>query len=100
MALDYQDLPASKTIAGTPRVGTAELGKLGDSTIGVWEMSPSVSTDTEADEFFIVLFGSGTVSFVDGSPGMHLQPGSVGHLKEGSQTTWTITSTLRKIYVV
>jgi uncharacterized cupin superfamily protein len=100
MALEYQDLPVSKIVSGAPRVGTAELGKLGESTIGVWEMPPSVSTDTEVDEFFIVLSGSGTVAFDDGSPEMNLQPGTVGHLRAGSQTTWTITSTLRKIYVV
>jgi uncharacterized cupin superfamily protein len=99
MQLDYEDLPVSKAVSGTPRVGTAVLGHMGDNTIGVWEMSPSVSTDTEADEFFIVLTGSGTVSFADGSPDMHLQAGSVGHLKEGTQTTWTITHTLRKIYI-
>lgn len=100
MPLQYEDLPASKVIAGAPRVGTAELGQLGESTVGVWELSPSVSTDVEADEFFIVLSGSGTISFDDGSPDLTLQPGTVGHLRAGTKTTWTITSTLRKIYVV
>ena len=100
LPLDLQDLAAQKTLSGTPRVGTAVLGQLGDCTVGVWEMSPSVTTDVEVNEFFIVLSGRGKVSFADGSPDMQLQPGSVGHLKEGAQTTWTITDTLRKIYLI
>ncbi len=100
VALEYRDLPAEQTASGQPRVGTAELGRLGDQTIGVWELSPSVSTDVEANEFFIVLSGAGTVAFADGSPSLHLKAGSIGHLTEGAATTWTVTETLRKVYVV
>ena len=99
MALNYRELPAEQTVSGTPRVGTAELGQLGECSIGVWEMSPSVSTDIEADEFFIVLSGKGTVEFADGTPALQLQAGSVGHLRAGTATTWTVTETLRKVYV-
>jgi uncharacterized cupin superfamily protein len=62
-------------------------------------MSPSVSTDVETDEFFIVLCGAATVSFADGSPTLQLQAGSVGHLAAGASTTWTVTQTLRKVYI-
>jgi len=99
MELEYHDLPADQTISGQPRVGTAILGQLGDCTIGVWEMSPSVSTDIESDEFFIVLSGRATVRFDDGTAPLLLQPGSVGHLAAGSATTWDVTQTLRKIYI-
>ncbi len=97
--LAYRNLPPEQTISGQPRVGTAELGQLGACSIGVWEMSPSVSTDIEVDEFFIVLSGRATVTFADGSPALHLQPGTLGHLAEGTATTWSVTETLRKIYL-
>ena len=66
--LEYRSVPADQIISGNPRVGTAELGQLGQVSIGVWEMSPSVTTDVEVDEFFIVLSGRATVAFADGSP--------------------------------
>ncbi len=97
--LEYRDVPAAQLIAGPARVGTAELGSLHGCSIGVWEMSPSVTTDVEVDEFFVVLAGSATVSFADGSPALQLQAGSVGHLAAGTATTWTVTDTLRKIYI-
>lgn len=97
--LEYVDVPAEKTISGNPRVGTAVLGQIGDCTVGVWEISVGVSTDVESNEFFIVLSGDGTITFSDGSADMHLKPGSVGHLREGAATTWTVTQTLRKIYI-
>lgn len=99
VALAYRDLSAEQTIAGRPRVGSAELGRLGDCTVGVWELSPSISSDVEADEFFIVLSGAATVDFADGSPSLQLRAGSVGRLVAGSATRWTVTATLRKIYV-
>jgi len=97
--LDYRSLPPDQIISGIPRVGTAELGQLGDVSIGVWEMSPSVTTDVEVDEFFIVLSGRATVTFADGSPELDLKPGSVGHLCAGTATVWSVTETLRKVYV-
>lgn len=100
LALDYQPLPPEKIVTGTPRVGTAELGRLGDCCIGIWELTPSVSTDVEADEFFIVLSGAATVTFADGTPSLQLHAGSVGRLRAGTATTWTVTETLRKIYVI
>ncbi len=99
VVLAYRDLPAEQTIAGEPRVGSAELGRLGDRTVGVWELSPSISSDVEADEFFIVLSGAATVDFEDGSPRLQLRAGSVGRLVAGSATRWTVTATLCKIYV-
>lgn len=97
--LEYRTLPPEQIISGAPQVGTAELGQLGETSIGVWEMSPSVTTDVEVDEFFIVLSGRATVAFADGTPDLYLQPGTVGHLAAGTATTWSVTETLRKIYI-
>jgi uncharacterized cupin superfamily protein len=100
LPLTGRALPPDHTLEGQPRVGTLELGQLAGRSIGVWEISPSISTDVEADEFLVVLSGRATVSFDDGSPDLHLQPGTVARLKAGSRTVWTVTETLRKIYIV
>ena len=100
LVLDLHDLPADQVVAGTPRVGSVELGTIGDGSVGVWEHSPGVSTDVEADEFFIVLSGAGGVAFDNGTPPLALKAGTVGRLAAGTATTWTVTETLRKIYVL
>jgi len=98
--LEYTDLPAAQVVAGAPRVGSAELGTLGDHRIGVWEHSPGTSTDVEADEFFVVLSGAATVAFDDGTPSLQLSAGTVGRLAAGTATTWAVAETLRKIYIL
>jgi uncharacterized cupin superfamily protein len=99
LRLTHEPVPAGRIVAGEATVGTAALGQLGDHVIGVWEITPSISTDVEVEEFFIVLHGEATVSFADGSPDMHLRPGVVGRLSAGARTTWTVQQTLRKIYL-
>lgn len=97
--LTYRNLPVEQIVSGKPIVGTAELGSLGDCHIGVWEISPGVTTDIEVDEFFIVLSGCASVTFSDGSPAMKLKAGSIGHLSAGTATTWYVSETLRKVYL-
>jgi uncharacterized cupin superfamily protein len=100
LPLSCRDLPPVQTVAGHARVGTAELAELSGCRIGVWEITPSVSMDVEADEVFVVLSGRATVSFADGSPDLNLHPGAIARLRAGSRTTWTVTETLRKVYIV
>ena len=99
VALQYENMPAMRRVSGYPRVGRAVLAQVGDLEIGVWEITPSISTDIESDEIFVVLSGEGSVRFADGSPELALSPGTVGRLKQGTATTWTIERTLRKIYI-
>ena len=99
LTLAYASPPLKNIISGTPRIGTTVLGTLNACQVGVWEISPSVTTDIEVDEFFIVLSGAATVAFDDGSPALLLKAGSVGRLSQGAVTTWTVTETLRKIYL-
>jgi uncharacterized cupin superfamily protein len=99
LALPRAPLDADKCIAGTPQVGLRPLGELGGIGFGVWELGPSTSRDIEADEVFVVLSGRATVAFGDGTPPLQLQPGSIARLAAGSATTWTITETLRKLYI-
>jgi uncharacterized cupin superfamily protein len=96
LAIPLEPLPADQVVAGTPSTGFVEL----TDTIGVWEHSPGTSTDVEADEVFVVLAGSATVSFTDSSLApVELRPGSVVQLTAGMHTVWTVHETLRKVYV-
>jgi len=47
-----------------------------------------------------VLFGQATVAFSDGRPSLHLRAGCVGNLAAGIATIWTVTETLRKVFIV
>lgn len=96
-AIPLQPLDAEQVVEGSPSAGSVPLTTLGDSEVGVWEMTPGVCTDVESDEVFVVLSGSATVQFDDGTT-LELQPGSVAQLRDGEHTTWTVRETLRKIY--
>ena len=85
----------------TADVHSAELAPLttvGDAEVGLWGMEPGVDHDTEVDEVFVVLAGRGTVRFEDGEV-VELAPGVAVRLHAGERTTWTVTETLRKVYV-
>ncbi len=62
-------------------------------------MTPGVATDVEADEIFIVLSGSATIEFADGTPSLHVGAGDVARLAAGAETVWTVTETVRKVYL-
>ncbi|WP_343234247.1 cupin domain-containing protein [Microbacterium salsuginis] len=89
-------LPAGQVVAGSPATGLVEL----TDTIGVWDHTPGTSTDVEADEVFVVLSGSATVSFEEPAlPAIELRPGSIVRLTAGMRTVWTVRETLRKVYI-
>ncbi len=94
LTVDHEPAPG-----GSTTTATAVLGEFAGRELGVWEMTPGTMTDTEADELFVVLSGSATVEFVDGRPALTLGPGDVVRLGEGTQTVWTVTETLRKVYL-
>ncbi len=71
---------------------------MSDLTIGIWEHTPGVSRDVEADEVFVVLSGDASVAFDDGSPTIELRPGSLVRLSAGQRTMWTVRETLRKVF--
>jgi len=101
LTLAHEPLPTEEVVSGTPTTATRELTTLNGLEIGIWEMTPGTATDTEADEVFVVLAGRATIAFASsGLPDLEVGPGSVVRLAEGMRTTWTVTETLRKIYVV
>lgn len=83
---------------GAPSAGSRPLAAVSGAEIGVWEMTPGVATDVEVDEVFVVLSGSATVQFDDGST-IDIEPGSTVRLRAGDRTTWTVRATLRKVYI-
>lgn len=99
LTLAHEPVPAEQSMRGQPTTAGTALGEFAARELGVWEMSPGVMADVEADEVFVVLSGSATVEFADGSPALHCSAGDVVRLAEGTRTTWTVTDTLRKVYL-
>ncbi|QNN55109.1 cupin domain-containing protein [Nocardioides mesophilus] len=94
-----EDLPAGDVVVdGEPRARLAELLDTEHGGIGLWEMTAGVAEDTETDELFLVLEGSGTVSFEDGES-IRLEPGVLVRLTRGERATWSVQDQLRKLYV-
>lgn len=100
VALSHEPVAADQAVAGAPTTGWVALGSTVDGAeVGVWEMTPGTMSDVEADEVFVVVSGRATVSFADGRAPLALEPGSVVRLDAGAETVWTVTETLRKVYV-
>jgi uncharacterized cupin superfamily protein len=100
VALSLEALPADRVIDGTSRAGATPITSFAGISCGIWEITPGISSDVEVDEMFVVLSGRAVVSFHDGSPDMHLGPGSIARLAAGSNTVWVVTETLRKVYLL
>lgn len=100
-ALDLEPgpVPPDQALSGAPRTAVHRLTDFGGLEVGVWEMTPGVMSDVEANEVFVVLSGSGTVEFADGGETLHLRAGDVVRLAAGTRTVWSITETLRKVYL-
>jgi len=97
MQLEFEPVPDAQVVSGAPVVGSAKLGEFDGHEYGVWEHSVGASSDVEADELYVVLSGTCTVQF-NGADTITLGPGSVGRLREGQNTVWTVTEALRKVY--
>ncbi len=97
--LEHEAVTADQAVDGHPRTAAATLGEFGGLEVGVWEMTPGVMRDVESDEIFVVLSGSATVEFDDGTTALSLHPGDVVRLAAGAKTVWTVTETLRKVYL-
>ena len=68
---------------------------------GLWEITEGVIEDTETVEMFVVVSGRTTIEFLDeDNRKVELAPGSVGFLKDGARTRWTVHETLRKVYQI
>jgi uncharacterized protein len=104
--LTPDDLDPARIVSGEPRVAGVVLHESsaagpGGRVVerGVWEITPGVVTDVEADEVFVVLSGRATIEFEEG-PILEVGPGDVTVLPEGAATRWTVHETLRKVYQI
>ena len=104
--LTPDELDPGQIVSGEPRVAGVVLHESsatepGGRVVerGVWEITPGVVTDVEADEVFVVLAGRATIEFEDG-PTLEVGPGDVAVLPEGAVTRWTVHETLRKVYQI
>ena len=97
--IPLNDVSTEQRVSGAPKTGSVQIEKFGGTVVGVWEMTPGVMRDVEVDEILTVLSGSAVVEFQDGRK-MILEPGTVARLHAGQQTVWTVTETLRKVYVL
>lgn len=99
IAVKHTAAPATDVVSGEPTLGTTRITELGDSgvEIGVWEMTVGVVRDVEIDEVFLVLAGSATITV--GEASVEVGPGDLVRLDAGTQTTWEVTSPIRKLYV-
>ena len=101
--LEHEAVPAEAVASGSPATGLHPLGSFGGVNLGVWEMTEGGMFDTEADEVFLVLSGTATVEFLaeDGSAAStaSLAPHTLMRLAAGTRTRWTVTETLRKVYL-
>lgn len=105
VALEHAPVSPEQVVAGAPTVGEVALGDIAfgsgqGATVGVWECTPGMSTDTSVDEVFVVLSGRARIDFVKPElPSIDVRAGDVVRLDAGMKTVWTVTETLRKIYV-
>lgn len=98
LALSLEPVPDADVVSGTPCAGSQALDEVDEVEVGLWEITEGAVRDVEVDEVFVVLSGSGAVTFEDGER-LDLAPGTVVRLREGERTLWEITAALRKVYV-
>ncbi|MFJ7266037.1 cupin domain-containing protein [Streptomyces sp. NPDC099050] len=98
-ALEPDELDPAQIVSGNPVVTGKVLWEApdGSQVRGIWQITPGVVTDTEANELFVVVSGRATIE-VEGGATLEVGPGSACVLREGDRTTWTVHETLRKAY--
>ncbi|MCB5166791.1 cupin domain-containing protein [Streptomyces bambusae] len=97
--LEAEALDPSQIVSGNPVITGKVLWESpdGKQLRGIWQITPGVVTDTEADELFVVVSGRATIE-VEGGETLEVGPGTACVLREGDRTTWTVHETLRKAY--
>jgi uncharacterized cupin superfamily protein len=97
--LEPWPLAPEQIVAGSPEVSGLVLDTSADGRVerGIWQHTPGVSRDVEADELFVVISGRATAE-IEGGSVLELSPGVLGLLKAGDRTVWTVHETLRKAY--
>ena len=99
--LNRAAVPADQVESGSPETGILEFPDFAGLSMGVWEHTEGVSTDTEVDEVFIVISGGATIEFLnDDTPPLEVGPGDIVRLAAGAKTRWIVRDHLRKVYLI
>ena len=94
-----EPVAADQVVDGAPTTGFTPVTIFGELEVGVWEMTVGAMQDVESDEIFVVIAGRATVTFDADDRVMNLSVGSVVRLVAGEHTVWTVTETIRKVYI-
>ena len=98
--LSREHVEASQVESGSPETGILELADFAGISMGIWEHTQGVSTDTEVDEVFIVISGGATIEFINNdTPALSVEPGDIVRLAAGVQTRWSVPDHIRKVYL-
>ncbi|MGD3104878.1 cupin domain-containing protein [Streptomyces sp. YGL11-2] len=97
--LEPEPLDPEQVVSGEPVVTGKVLWESPDGRQirGIWQITPGVVTDTEANELFVVVSGRATIE-IEGGQVLEVGPGDACVLHEGDRTQWTVHETLRKAY--
>ncbi|MFK0289678.1 cupin domain-containing protein [Streptomyces sp. NPDC090442] len=97
--LEPEPLAPEQIVSGDPVVTGKVLWESPDGRQirGIWQITPGVVTDAEANELFVVVSGRATIE-VEGGQVLEVGPGDACVLREGDRTRWTVHETLRKAY--
>ena len=96
-AVEVPVVPLSQD-ASSPSAGFTQVASIDDMAVGVWDHTVGKSTHTEEDEVFIIVSGTVTVT-EEGEEPIAFGPGDIGILRSGARTTWSVTETLRKVWI-
>lgn len=102
VAVPHEDIAAEDVVSGEPKQGVVELGELGGTDIGVWELTQGAVTDTETDEFFVVVSGGATIEILEGEgsgTSVTVAAGDTMRLAAGTRTKWIVNDHIRKVYI-
>ena len=99
--LERVSLSPDQIASGSPETRILELPDFAGVSMGVWEHTEGVSTDTEVDEVFIVISGGATIEFTDDvTPPLEVVAGDIVRLSAGAKTRWIVRDHIRKVYLV
>lgn len=100
-SLERVSLSPDQIDSGSPETRILELPDFAGVSMGVWEHTEGVSTDTEVDEVFIVISGGATIEFTDDdTPPLEVSAGDIVRLSAGAKTRWIVRDHIRKVYLV
>jgi len=104
-SVDLTSIPAtepyelSNVFEGDPQSHYVDVATVGETTLGVWQVTEGSFTSTGLDEAFVVLSGAGTLTFVETGTVVELRPGVLVRVTPDATIEWEITSLIRKLYI-